>query len=77
MSTWHACETTHCRAGWAVVLAGPSGKLLEDLYGTSAAAALIYAKSRPDKPVPNWHASNDDAMSDLRACAAEQTGGAS
>jgi len=72
MSAWHSCETTHCRAGWAVVLAGQSGKLLEDLYGTNAAAALIYAKSRPDKPVPNWLASDEDAMADLRACADEQ-----
>lgn len=30
MSTWHTCETTHCRAGWVVHLAGEAGKALED-----------------------------------------------
>ena len=25
MSTWHRCGTTHCRAGWAITLAGAAG----------------------------------------------------
>ena len=29
MSDWHTCKTTHCRAGWAVTLAGDAGKELE------------------------------------------------
>src|SRR5204862_414352 len=27
MDNWHTCETRHCRAGWAIVLAGESGKV--------------------------------------------------
>ena len=70
MSNWHRCDTTHCRAGWAITLAGEAGRALEASLGPSAAAALIYASSRPDKPVPNWIASNEDAIADIRACAA-------
>jgi Pentapeptide repeats (8 copies) len=70
MNTWHTCETTHCRAGWAVTIAGEKGKLLEAIYGTNAAAALIYAASRPDKQVPDFFASNEAAMASIQADAA-------
>jgi hypothetical protein len=73
MNAWHKCETTHCRAGWAVHLAGDAGHALEQQYGTSVAGALIYAASRPDKPVPNWHVTNEEAMADLIKCAGEQS----
>ena len=69
MDRWH-CGTTHCRAGWAVILAGDAGVALERQIGTAAAGALIYAASRPDKPVPNFYASNADALADLRESAA-------
>jgi uncharacterized protein YjbI with pentapeptide repeats len=72
MKTWHTCETTHCRAGWAVTLAGEAGKELEDKIGTSAAAALIYTASRPGERVPDWYASNEDALADIRLHAAKQ-----
>ena len=75
MAFWHACETTHCRAGWAVNLAGLPGKMLEERIGAAAAGALIYAASRPGKPVPNFYATNEDAMADLRACASESAQG--
>jgi Pentapeptide repeats (8 copies) len=65
MTTWHACQTTHCRAGWATFLSGESGKVLESILGTNAAAALIYTASRPDKKVPDFFASNRDTMADL------------
>ena len=39
------CGTTHCLAGWAVVLAGPEGLKLEKLIGTVNAGAAIYARS--------------------------------
>jgi uncharacterized protein YjbI with pentapeptide repeats len=71
MSVWHTCGTTHCRAGWAIHLAGDAGYRLENVVGSSAAGALIYAASRPDKPVPDFVASDADALADLRACAAE------
>lgn len=65
MSTWHTCETTHCRAGWAIHLAGPAGYKLEDRYGPNVAGALIYAASG-SHPVPDWYASNEAALADLR-----------
>ena len=71
MGDWHTCETAHCRAGWAITLAGEAGRNLEKKYGPSVAGALIYAKSRPNKPIPNFYASNEDAMKDIEACAAE------
>ena len=70
MNDWHTCATTHCRAGWAIHLAGRPGYELEKVIGSNAAGALIYAKSRPGKPVPNFYASHDDAMADIKACAA-------
>ena len=45
MNAWHRCETTHCRAGWAVHLAGDAGYLLEDRVGTLFAAMQIYRVS--------------------------------
>jgi len=70
MATWHTCETTHCRAGWACHLAGEAGKVLESIMGTNVAAALIYAASDPKLDrVPNWMASNEDAMADMRRLA--------
>jgi len=70
MSAWHSCETTHCRAGWAVTLA-PGGKLLEEMVGTGAAAAIIYAASGEPK-IPNWVDSDAGALADMRARAAKQ-----
>ncbi len=71
MSTWHQCETTHCRAGWAVHLAGAAGYTLEDRVGPNAAGALIYAASRPGVPVPNFFATDEETLVDLRECAAK------
>ena len=68
MKDWH-CGTTHCRAGWPVKLAGEAGAKLERRFGTGAAGALIYAASRPGMPVPNFFATNADALADLRKCA--------
>ena len=67
MNSWHTCDTTHCRAGWAVQLAGPAGKALEDRLGTPAAAAMIYMTSVGR--VPSFYATNKAAMADLRECA--------
>ena len=69
MSTWHTCDTTHCRAGWAIHLAGEAGAGLEKAIGPSAAGALIYAASG-SHPVPDWLATNADALNDLRERAA-------
>ena len=68
MSGWHTCGTTHCRAGWAITLAGDAGAELERRLGPSVAGALIYTASRPGRPVPDWHATDEDALADLRRC---------
>jgi uncharacterized protein YjbI with pentapeptide repeats len=73
MSTWHICVTTHCRAGWATHLAGPDGKLLEEMIGTGAAAALIYNASRNGKRVPDFFATKEEAMKDIEECAKLET----
>ena len=81
MGTWHGpknawCGTTHCRAGWAVHLAGEKGKALEDRVGVQMAATLIYHASRPGQPSPWFFDSDENALADIRKCAAEQRGGA-
>ena len=65
MSAWHTCETSHCRAGWAIHLAGDAGYALEERLGPSAAGALIYAASG-SHPVPEWNVTDEDALEDLR-----------
>jgi hypothetical protein len=73
MGKWHTCETTHCRAGWAVHLAGEEGRALEENIGTAAAGALIYIASDPTlERVPNWYASNDEALADMKALAEKE-----
>lgn len=66
MREWHTCETTHCRAGWAIVLAGPEGMVLEERFGPAVAGALIYAASRPGRPVPDFYTTNYEAMASIR-----------
>jgi len=66
MSAWHSCDTTHCRAGWAVVLAGERGMQMDAMIGTAAAGTLIYAASRPNDPIPDFYASNEDALDDIK-----------
>ncbi len=69
MGQWHTCETTHCRAGWAIHFAGDFGKSLEERIGPSAAGALIYWASC--KRIPNFFATNEEAMEDIRKGAAK------
>ena len=70
MAMWHTCDTTHCRAGWITTLAGDSGKALESKVGTNAAAAMIYQVSDPTlRRIPNWYASYDEAMVDIKRLA--------
>jgi len=66
MGNWHVCDTTHCRGGWAVFLAGSAGRDLEEKMGTAAAAALIYMASDPHlDQVPNFYSTNADALADM------------
>jgi hypothetical protein len=69
MGSWHGpCGTTHCRAGGAIHLAGKAGYELEAKYGPERAGAMIYRASTGR--VPHFHASNERALADIRACAA-------
>ena len=71
MHTYHACATIHCRAGWAIHLAGDEGYALEKENGSFLAGMLIYEASRPGVKAPNFFATNEVALADLRKCAAE------
>jgi hypothetical protein len=70
MGDWHVCDTTHCRAGWVVHLAGDGGRALEWMMGTPAAAAMIYMASDPTlEKVPDFYCSNEEALSDMKRLA--------
>ena len=73
MGSWHSngyCGTTHCRAGWVVVKAGEGGRVLEGVYGTAAAAALIYQASDPSlERIPDFYTNNDAALADMKRLA--------
>ena len=70
MGSWHTCETTHCRAGWVVTLAGEAGAAMEYCLGTPAAAALIYVKSDPKlEKIPDFYADNETALADMKRLA--------
>lgn len=74
MSTWHTCDTTHCRAGWVVVLAGEEGKKLEEHTSTQFAASQIYKASSPIRvSPPRFFESNEVAMADIKKCAEEES----
>jgi hypothetical protein len=70
MSDWHTCETTHCRAGSAVHLAGRPGYELEAKVGAERAGRMIYRASTGRSPY--FFASDEAALADIRRCAAEE-----
>mgnify|MGYP006372790905 CR=1 FL=1 len=63
MARWHTCETSHCRAGWAIHFAGKAGYDLEHAIGSSAAGALIYHASAGY--VPDFYAGSHTARLDV------------
>ena len=69
MSAWHTCETTHCRAGWVVTLAGEAGKRLEEFHNAELAATLIYAASGYLINPARFYDNNIEAMEDMRRLA--------
>ena len=70
MSSWHTCATTHCRAGWVIVLAGKEGADLEKRFGSAFAASLIYRESSPIKVgINEFYKSNEEALKSMRAAA--------
>jgi uncharacterized protein YjbI with pentapeptide repeats len=72
MGRWHgtemgeACDTMHCRAGWAIHLAGRAGYDLERMHGADGAGALLY-NAAGSHPTPDWYTSEGRAMQDLEA----------
>ena len=72
MGNWHSCETTHCRAGWAIHLAGAAGYKLESDMGDDPqrAGRAIYRASTGR--VPHFFATNEQALADIKRCAAEE-----
>ena len=74
MATWHVCETTHCRAGWVVHLAGDVGGALEYCLSTPVAAALIELASEPELngKVPDYYTDAPTAFADIKRLAAIQ-----
>jgi hypothetical protein len=71
MSTWHTCNTTHCRAGWVVHLAGDAGYSLERFHNTALAAQLIYDASDPGYKINpcRFYDGNAEAMADIKKMA--------
>jgi hypothetical protein len=72
MGSWHSCETTHCRAGWAVHLAGDEGRALERFFDTPLAAQLIYRASGYDINPCRFHDDGDAALADMKRLAEEE-----
>lgn len=73
MGAWHTCDTTHCRAGWVVHLAGEAGRALEKFHDTPLAAQLIYRESSPLKVSPPcFYETNEMAMADMKRLAEEE-----
>ena len=68
MGSWHRCDTTHCRAGWAIHLAGKPGYDLEHKYGSQHAGRMLYIASTGR--APHFFATNERALEDIKACAA-------
>jgi len=69
MGNWHTCNTTHCRGGWVVHLAGEAGYALERFHDTELAAQLIYRESGSPINPGRFYDSNDDAMADIKRMA--------
>ena len=73
MGSWHACDTTHCRAGWAIHLAGKAGYDLEKKTRDPAVAGRMIYQASTGR-APHFYATNQSALEDIKRCAAEQTG---
>jgi hypothetical protein len=71
MSSWHSCETTHCRAGWAIHLAGEAGYALEREFDSLRAGRMIYLASTGR--APHFFGTNEATLADLKRCAEVQS----
>ena len=69
MGLFHWCETTHCRAGWAIHLAGEAGYQLEKETSSVFAAMQIYKASGYLISPVKFFVSNEEALEDMRKLA--------
>ena len=74
MGDWHTCKTTHCIAGWVIVLAGEAGRVAEELVGTPWAASIIIRDSCPylEGKNPNFYANDEEGMKFIKECAEKE-----
>ena len=73
MNQWHTCDTTHCRAGWVVHLAGSEGKALEERFRTPLAALMIYRESSALKVGMNdFYDTNEIALRKMKELAEKE-----
>ena len=73
MGDWHTCDTTHCRAGWVVHLAGKEGYELEKRLSTPLAALKIYRENSDlEVHLPDFYKTNEETMEDMRRLAEEE-----
>ena len=66
MGDFHSCGTKHCRAGWAIHLAGEAGYALERATSATFAAMRIYEASGYLISPVRFFETNDGAMADMR-----------
>ena len=69
MGAFHTCETTHCRAGWVIHLAGKAGYDLEKATSPEFAAMQIYKKSGYEISPARFYDSNEIALEDMKRLA--------
>ena len=69
MGNWHSCETTHCRAGWAIHLAGEVGYALEKRTDPVFAAMRIYEASGFEINPCRFFDDDDAALEDMKQLA--------
>lgn len=70
MGSWHTCDTTHCRAGWVIHLAGKEGYELEKRFNTPLAALMIYRESSNIKVhTPDFYKNNGEALESMKELA--------
>lgn len=72
MSSLHKCETTHCRAGWAVHLLGDAGYELEQRSSTIFAAMQIYRASGYEISPTKFYESEVEALADMKRLALQE-----
>lgn len=73
MEDWHTCDTVHCIAGWATVVAGAQGMALEALLSEPLAAYLIFAASYPTRHLPHFYMDDLPARAWLERHAAAES----